>query len=313
MPTRRSSAFFGRIPAAVWKLLGLALLLSPSERAHATHDPNAYLGLDLPGLEPEVFAPGVISMPDAYEYGSVFTEDGLELFFGVNVGERAEIRSTRWLDGKWTTPSVVLGNPRYTFGDPFLSVDEDRLYFISNRPLKEETSPPKDFDIWSIERNKSGWGQPVNVGSPVNSAGDEYYISFAQDGRLYFASDRNDKKDQGNFDVFSAPESDAGFGEALTLEGDLNTGRYEADAFVAPDESYILYGSTRPEGLGRGDLYISLRRDDGTWSKGTNLGPKINSAGHELCPFVTADERLLFFTSKEDVYWVDAAILDEFR
>jgi len=276
-------------------------------------DPEAYLGLTPPGLEPEVFAPGVISKSGVYEYGSVWSADGRELYFGVNVGERAEIRTIRWSEGAWTGESVVVGHPDYTFGDPFLSPDGLRLYFISDRPLDQLGGPPKDFDIWFVERQAHSWGEPVNVGEPVNSESGEYYISFSAEGRLYFASNVNSGERRHDFDVYAAHAVASGFGTPEPLPGEVNTRAYEADAFVGPDESYVIYSSARREGLGKGDLYVSFRLADGSWGNGINLGDRINTAGHELCPFVTADSRFFFYTSAEDIYWVDAAILEEFR
>ncbi len=278
-----------------------------------SYEGPTYLGQSAPGLTPEVFAPGVISRPGLYEYGSVWSANGREFFFGVNVGDRAEIRTVRWTGEAWTNETVVISHERYTFGDPFLSPDEQRLFFISDRPMDALVGPPKDYDIWYVERQQSGWSDPVNVGSPINSAADEYYISFSTKGRLYFASNVNNTDNSGNFDIYHADPHDNGYTALTRLPGRANTGAYEADAFVAPDESYLVFGSTRRSGLGRGDLYISFREGDGTWGAAISLGDEINTSGHELCPFVTADGRFFFYTSSEDIYWVDAAILEQFR
>lgn len=289
---------------------GLALLACTFD---ATSVPDPYLGLTPPGSTPEVFAPGLVSQPDAYEYGSVWSEDGREFFFGVNVGDRAEIRGMHWTEDGWSAESVVISDPRYTFGDPFLSPDQDRLYFISNRPLEQLDGPPKDFDIWFIERKADGWSDAVNVGTPINSGSDEYYISFSAEGRLYFASNVAAGERTRNFDIYYADPSASGFETPVLLPGDANSSWYEADAFVSPDESYMIFSSARRDGLGDGDLYISFRGDDGAWSEAANLGPPFSTSGHELCPFVTNDGRFFFYTSNEDIYWVDATVLDQYR
>jgi hypothetical protein len=48
-------------------------------------------------------------------------------------------------------------------------------------------------------------------------------------------------------------------------------------------------------GCGGNDLYISYRQQDGTWSKGYNLGPKVNTAAEELGPRISPDGKYLFF------------------
>ena len=294
-----------------WLLSTVAILCVAGPAA--AQDPEPFLGQPLPDTEPEIFAPGLVSKPDAYEYGSVWSADGREFYFGVNVGERAEIRGIRWTDGGWTPEFVVVGHPAYTFGDPFLSPDEQRLYFISNRPLGGLSGPAKDFDLWYVDRRGEGWSEPIRVGGPVNSSFDEYYVSFSAEGRLYFASNRAGGDRSHDFDIYSAEPSGSGFARPRRVPGNANTRHYEADAFVARDESYVIYSSSRPEGLGQGDLYVSFRREDGSWAEGISLGPSVNTEGHELCPFVTADGRFFFFTSNEDIYWVDASILNRLR
>ncbi|MEM8713686.1 MAG: hypothetical protein AAGG01_22320, partial [Planctomycetota bacterium] len=103
------------------------------------------------------------------------------------------------------------------------------------------------------------------------------------------------------------------FAPAQKLPVELNTKHYEADVFVAPDGSYVIFCATRPDGLGRGDLHISFRNDKGEWAPAKSMGKKINTKGHELCPFVSRDGRFFFYTSREDIYWVDAKVLQDYR
>ena len=115
-----------------------------------------------------------------------------------------------------------------------------------------------------------------------------------------------------DFDLYAATLVDGEFATPVALPGEVNTPDYEADVYVAPDESYVIFSSRRREGLGRGDLYLSVRDADGQWSAARNLGAPINTEGHELCPFVTLDGRYLLYTSRQQIYWVDAAILEPF-
>ncbi|MEL7005834.1 MAG: hypothetical protein AAFN93_24360 [Bacteroidota bacterium] len=43
------------------------------------------------------------------------------------------------------------------------------------------------------------------------------------------------------------------------------------------------------------------------------MGDKINSEGHELCPFVSKDGKYFFYSSKKDIYWVSTVIINEMR
>ena len=62
----------------------------------------AYLGQDSPTMTLKIFAPGVISQKDVSEFGSVFNQEGTELFYGVDLQGRSEIRYTYLKNGEWT-------------------------------------------------------------------------------------------------------------------------------------------------------------------------------------------------------------------
>ncbi|MEL7145628.1 MAG: hypothetical protein AAFO69_04610, partial [Bacteroidota bacterium] len=160
-----------------------------------------------------------------------------------------------------------------------------------------------------------GWSDPINAGSTINSKYDEYYISFTNDGTMYFSSDVNAPENQkGNdFDIYAAKWKDGNFQKPEVLGKSVNTEAYEADVFVSPDESYLIFCANRADGLGRGDLYISFRNTDGTWTKSVNMGGLINTKGHELCPFVTYDGKYLFYSSNREIYWVSTDILMQYR
>ena len=266
-----------------------------------------------PDTTPKLFAPGVISKKDQSEFGSIISKNGTEFFFGVDVNQRSEIRMCTFENGTWSTPEVLVSHDRYSFNDPFLSPSQNELYFISDRAL-DGNGPKKDFDIWYIERSSAGWSEPIRQSGPINTDKHEYYISIADNGRMYFGSNiAADSNRTHDFDVYSSKLEDGVYQNAFRLGSAVNTRAYEADAFIAPDESYIIFSSVRREGQGRGDLYISFKNPDGTSSEAVNLGLKINSKNHELCPFVTPDGKYLFYTSNSDIYWVDASILTQFK
>ena len=65
--------------------------LAGTEDAVVEDPKSRYLGLTPPGLQPEVFAPGVVSLEERSEFGSVFTANGLEFYFGIDTEGRTEI------------------------------------------------------------------------------------------------------------------------------------------------------------------------------------------------------------------------------
>lgn len=294
-------------------LLLATLITNLTEAQSRKNQPSPYLGQNPPGLKPVVFAPDLVSKTDEYEFGSVFSEDAAEFFYGVDIDGKTEIRTTRWNGQKWTNPEVILSHPDFSFNDPFLSPDESRLYFISNAPKNDRTES-EDYDIWYVNREETGWSEPINAGSPVNSEFHEYYISFTSNGAMYFASNRAAEQNRAfNFDIYKADFDGTKFINAVAADSGVNSRMYEADVFVSPDESFLIFSSFRKKGLGEGDLYISFKKEDGSWSKAKNMGSIINSEGHELCPFVTKDGRYLFYTSNKDIYWISTKIIETLK
>ncbi|MBK6265665.1 PD40 domain-containing protein [Marivirga sp. S37H4] len=272
-----------------------------------------YLGQKAPGDTPEIFAPGIITKENQSEFGSVFSADGKEFFYAIDEDGKAEIWCTKLQKGVWTKPKAIISHPIYSFNDPFLSPDEQKLYYISDRSMTGEDEK-KDYDIWYSTREENGWSEPFNAGNTINTESNEYYISFTDDGSMYFSS--NTQAEEGrshDFDIYKSTLKSGHFQKPVKLSDSINTKRYEADVFVAPDESYIIFSTARKDGMGKGDLYISFKNTDNSWSEAKNMGTDINTEGHELCPFVTKDGKFFFFTSNQDIYWVDAEILKKFR
>lgn len=271
-----------------------------------------YFNEEPPGSTPKVFAPGKVSTESEFEFGAVFSADRNEFYYGVALGGRAETRSMRYENGSWSQPFKVLSHDIYSFNDPFLSPDNKRLYFISDRPVSG-TGPKKDYDIWYVERQGDKWSDPKNAGPEINSASNEYYISFTSSGKMYFSSNNPGTDGKDNYEIYSSEMKNGAFQPAVKLGPSINTSGYEADVFVAPDESYIIFVANRPGGLGVGDLYVSFKNTDGTWTPSKSLGDTINTETDDFCPFVSPDGKYLFYASRKDIYWVSVNVFKKLK
>ena len=288
---------------AAWEALGQGTKPAPFQ----------YLKQPPPGLIPKVFAPEIISKKNQYEFGSVFSRDGKEFYYAVEVDHKPHIRLVKYENNQWTEPVNLVFSDRYGYNDPFLSPDEKQLFFISDQAL-DGKGPKKDIDIWYVKRQGNGWSDPINAGRSINSDKDEYYVSFTEAGTLYFSSNvGTDKATAKNFDIYASPFSKGAFQTARKLSASINTQHYEADVFISPDEQYIIYCAERPEGYGQGDLFISFKDAKGQWQEAKNMGNVINTKGYGFCPFVSADGKYLFFSRDGDIYWVDAEVIRTLR
>jgi Tol biopolymer transport system component len=97
----------------------------------------------------------------------------------------------------------------------------------------------------------------------------------------------------------------------------INTELSESAPFIAPDESYLIFGKeAQGDRTVKSGLYIAFRDADGKWTKPTYMGDEINSGG-AASPYVSPDGRYLFFNSGRngnyDVYWADAKIISDLK
>ena len=105
------------------------------------------------------------------------------------------------------------------------------------------------------------------------------------------------------------------------MGNDINTAGYEDGPFIAPDESYLIFESQRPESIeGSIDLFICFKQSDGSWTQPKNMGPRINTKYSERFARVSPDGKYLFFGSNRkqltdnlyfDIYWIDAKVIKE--
>ena len=256
-----------------------------------------YFGLASPGKTPALFSPEIVSTR-RNERDFTISPAGNVMFFSMVLpgNNLSAILYLRFDGFFWSEPKVTTFSGQYSDLEPAFSPDGNKLFFISKRPSGRDKNED-DYDIWYIENTDKGWSTPINVGAPVNTDRDEYYPSITSDGTLYFTSSREDSF--GGEDIYYSRFENGQYMLPINIGEPVNSNLYEFNAFVAPDESYLIFSSIgRDDDLGEGDLYISHRNQDTTWTKPRNMGKPINSEKLDYCPFVSPDGKFLFFTSQ---------------
>lgn len=290
-----------------------------------TVDPAVrYLGQTPPGMTPVRFAPGIVSTP-AIEINAAFRPDFQEFFFARQVNGVFTLFRSSLAGRTWSEPEAVPVFPGGASGvavDMAFSPDGRELYFLGR--FKPGTPPLEaPLDIWVTRQRDGRWTMAEVVPDPVSTGAAEFYPIVVADGSLYFVSDRPGGHGRG--DIYRAPRgADGRFGTPVNVGSPPNSDGGEGDAFVSPDERYLIVSSTRPGGAGRGDLYVSFRDADGRWGQPIALGAGINTPDHEFCPIATPDGRYLFFsrtygggtwptTTDADVFWIDMAVVERLK
>ena len=192
--------------------------------------------------------------PDDVDPGAAFiSADGKKLYLtgcGWTRDSSCDLYVAEWVDGQWSMPMPLSQsiNTRNWESQPCVSSDGRELYFVSRRA--------GNADIFRCLRNANGsWGEPQNIGAPINTQGTEMAPFLHPDGRtLYFSSDKH--VGMGGFDLFMSRRGEDGqWQEPVNLGFPINTQGDEINFFVAADGKTAFISSQREGGNGGYDIY----------------------------------------------------------
>lgn len=265
---------------------------------------HSVLGLSPPDDTPIILAPNIISLPDQTELNAIFHPNGDEFYFCRQVdGIYRLFKMQRQENGTWSLPDRVAlkAQDEYEIVDIWISPDGTKMIYISNAPT--DIFAEGSVNFWVMNREGDSWGPPILLPAPINSDYREIYPVIVNSGNLYFGSNR--PGGFGSFDLYVTRHHNGGYLPPENLGAPINSKNREGDVFVAPDESYLIAAiSGREDSIGRSDLYISYRNEDGTWQGLVNLGPTVNTKNYDFTPVVSPDGQYLFYTSNGDMRWV---------
>ncbi|MBN1185768.1 MAG: nuclear transport factor 2 family protein [Bacteroidales bacterium] len=271
---------------------------------NAQSDSIDYLGQKAPGYYPEKFASGIFM---SNEWGPVFSPDGNELFYtwqNPNGSQDYHINYMKKTNGVWSEPVPAPftdkgGKPDI---EPNFTPDGKRLYFDSER-----AGGFGGADIWYVEKNDTGWSEPLNAGAEINSPFNDNFASFSPDSSMFFCSDR----DKGNWDIniFYAKYIDSEYQTPIKLSDTINTSGWDACPTIVKDK--LIFQSTRSNGFGSGDICFSQISND-KFGKTEIMSPCFNTSKSEMGIVLSPDKKYLFFKHKgeADIYWVDVETFD---
>jgi len=195
-----------------------------------------------------------------HESSAVFTADGKTMYFTRNnitpfdkkkkqKIKHLKIYRARLKKGKWTdVEDLPINGDSFSNAHPILSPEEDKLYFVSDRPGTLGFT-----DIYKVTLYPDGTlGKPKNLGTKINTKGRESFPFLSPDNELYFSSDGH--YGLGGYDIFYIKtKEDGSFGNLLNIGKPLNSSFDDIAFAINGDKGYI--SSNRPGGTGRDDIY----------------------------------------------------------
>lgn len=174
---------------------------------------------------------------------------------------------------------------------PRILSDGKTLYFLSNG----RSGGLGGEDIWYSTRDEKGnWQAPKNL-SALNSTSHEGLLGISPDEKVAILFG-NFKGSFGGGDLFYSVRTEDGWTPPCNLGGTINSSRWESLAAVGPDGKTLLYTTDMGNGKGS-DIFVTFLSEEG-WSTPKNLGLVVNSSGEEKFPFLAADGKTLYFSSK---------------
>jgi len=263
-----------------------------------------YFGQKPPGLTPEIFAPGIVSVDGIYEGDVTFSPDLDEMYFSPTINGHSYVYFSKLENKKWTEPKKA----NFTKGkisdefSPFVSFSGNRIYFATYDP----TAPLK---VWYVNRLDNSWSDAILLDSPINNE-DVVKPTESQNGDLFYYNESKGK-------MYYAANKSGRFPEAREVGI-----AYGSLGFISPSQDYLVVQAHKENDKTKDkDIYVYFKERDGTWSKPIDLGCTVNTDYREGGPTLTPDGKYLFFnryyekgkSGLPNVYWVSTEIIHKLK
>ena len=255
-----------------------------------------YLGQKLPGMTPEIFAPGIISLKEFHDFKGSFSPDGKEYYFCRHrLPEIAPaLFYTKMIKGKWTKPSLLKIAKGYRTFHPCITLDNQWLFFYWQFKGKQS----KRSGYYASARTETGWSAP-------RFAGQILYLTTDRSG-LFFGNEMV----RGNplkFFINEATFRNGVFTKYEKIKIKSHYGK-QTHPCIAPDSSYIIFDIQD----NNSKLFVSFKDTEGHWGEVIDL-TKLGLPPGARGAYISPDGKYLFYGLKGDIWWIDIKVIENLR
>ncbi len=210
---------------------------------------------------------------------------------------RADQSQNKWRTTRNLGRSV---NSVYEDLNPVLTADGNTLYFARKHTPTNTGGRRDPQDVYLAEMVNGSWSASRNAGPPLNTPDADNVCAISSDSkRLYYFIRRT-----ASSGYFGYRERNLSGWSDIKETGLEVTNRSDyLESCLAQDEQTILFTANTRDNIFAGrdhderDIYVAMRKYDGTWTRPVNLGQAVNSTGDEYSPFLAADGRTLYFAT----------------
>ncbi len=277
--------------------------LSEKSLKSATYRKKTYeFAIDFAKTHPEdnyVFAPenlgDNVNSNRAEYYPSFTIDDSIFVFTRRGEGIREDFMQSVLTPSGYSKAEIIKGdiNNQPSKGAINISQDGEWLIFAGNF----SNQGYGEFDLYISYNTPTGWSQPINLGTNINTENWESSPSLSPDkNALYFSSDR--PGGYGGKDLYvSYRQKDGKWSAAENMGSKINTSGDELAPFIHADNFTLYFTSNGLPGYGGTDIYLLRKEYDGKWGVPENLGYPINTIEHEGSLFVASDGINAYYAS----------------
>jgi outer membrane protein OmpA-like peptidoglycan-associated protein len=205
--------------------------------------------------------------------------------------------------------------------DEYLAIitpDDEQMYFIRRGQASSfgkvySTDKLEETFCYSL-RDKTGTFTAGNkMPPPFNTYENQGGATVSIDNQhLYFTIGKDEGGENPNFDIYYCDKVDGKWGEVKNCGPVLNDPTaWDSQPSISADGKTLYFASDRAGGFGGSDIWMAHKKNDGSWEKPVNLGPKINTKFEEKTPFIHSDSETLYFSSDglpgiggQDIFYV---------